>query len=500
MKYKNFIRKALIYSGNPMKQLFFFLLLFSCVSTSAQVFQAVVATDGSGTYTTIQAALNACPDNVRSIVFVKNGIYNEQVTVGSSTVASAKLISLIGESANGVIITHSQSRAASGSPTFEDVCTVKIYAKDFYAENLTVQNTAGNTGMAEAMYTAGDRQTFKNCRFLGYQDTYRSRKATRGYFENCWLEGATDFIYAGGINIFDNCTINSVSGGCATAPEDADVSISKTATVCGKFIRVGFFFRNCNLTANSNVAAGACYLGRPWNTTSGSIYLNCKLGSHINAAGWQAWGGNETTASFAEYNSMDVNGNPVDVSGRISWSFQLPKADVDNLMTTTHIFSLENGTTVYNPIPLCVAPASPVIISLAPSSITWNKVDSISGYVVLKDGNYLTAVTDTTYTDKSGISGVYSVKSIGLFGQLSKASSIPTSVENPVETTVTATMVNKIIYLHQTASIQLYSTTGKIMGSSENCDTYSVKDFSKGIYLLRIKDSNGRIRTQKLIF
>ncbi|HET7733909.1 MAG TPA: pectinesterase family protein, partial [Paludibacter sp.] len=341
-----------------MKQIFLLFLLSICLGANAQPFRFIVAADGTGNYTTIQAALDACPDGVQSLVFVKNGTYNEQVSLGSKTLASTKKISLIGESAAGVVITHSQSRAASGSPTFEDICTVKIYATDFYAENITIQNTAGNTGMAEALYTAGDRQTFKNCRILGYQDTYRSKKGTRGYFKNCWIEGAVDFIYAGGTLFFDDCNINCVKGGgYIVAPEDAYATIPKASTVIQKFLRLGFIFRNCNIIANSDVSASSYTLGRPWNTNAGAFYLNCKLGNHIKSAGWTVMGGNETSACFAEYNSIDANGNPIDITGRISWSFQLPKADVDSFLTPAKVYAA-SYTTGYNPVSLCISPLS----------------------------------------------------------------------------------------------------------------------------------------------
>jgi pectin methylesterase-like acyl-CoA thioesterase len=208
-------------------------LLIGSLNASSQVFKYVVAIDGSGDYTSIQSALNACPDGLTSMIFIKDGTYNEQVTLGSKTAASTKRISLIGESYGGVLITHSQSRASSGSPTYSDVCTVKLYASDFYAENISIQNAAGATGMAEALYTAGDRQIFRNCKVLGYQDTYRSKKGTRGYFKNCWLEGAVDFIYAGGTLFFDDCTINCVNGGGhIVAPEDSYTT--KTSSVSGK--------------------------------------------------------------------------------------------------------------------------------------------------------------------------------------------------------------------------------------------------------------------------
>ena len=481
-----------------MKQYFIVFLLCICVKSNAQPFNFIVAADGSGTHTTIQAALDACPDGVQSLIFIKNGTYNEQVSLGTKAVSSTKKISLIGESDNAVIITHSQSRASSGSPTFEDICTVKLYANDFYAENITIQNTAGNTGMAEALYTAGDRQTFKNCRILGYQDTYRSKKGTRGYFKNCFIEGAVDFIYAGGILFFDDCTINCVNGGgYITAPEDAYITIPKASTVCQKFLRVGFFFRNCNITANSDVADNSYYLGRPWAASAGTFYLNCKLGKHIKAVGWKEWSGNETTSSFAEYNSMDASGNPIDVTSRVSWSFQLPQADVDNLMTTAGIYGLVTGTT-YEPISLCIAPAVPASVIANGNVISWATVDGVAGYVILKDGKYLSSASETTFTDNSGVSGIYSIKSVGTLGLLSAATSAATALNEIIEFPQ-VTISNEMIYLYQPATINLLSSNGIKVGTAENCLTYSIKNITKGVYFLQIKDLNGVIRIQKFI-
>ena len=177
------------------------------------------------------------------------------------------MISLIGESAEGVVISSNGHRADNGL-TFYDIVTFQVYAKDFYAENLTIQNTAGNVGQAEALFTGNDKQTFKNCRILGFQDTFRSKKGTRSYFKDCWIEGAVDFIYAGGIIFFDDCSIHHVRGGYVAAPEDCFASIPKSKTACGKVLKLGFIFRNCDLTANDDVK-DQCYLGRPWSENSG---------------------------------------------------------------------------------------------------------------------------------------------------------------------------------------------------------------------------------------
>jgi len=82
-----------------------FYLLFICQITNAQPFRFIVAKDGSGTHTSIQKAINDCPDNERSLIFVKNGTYEEKVSIGTRTSKSLRKISLIGESVNDVIIT-----------------------------------------------------------------------------------------------------------------------------------------------------------------------------------------------------------------------------------------------------------------------------------------------------------------------------------------------------------------------------------------------------------
>lgn len=64
-----------------------------------------------------------------------------------------------------------------------------IRANDFYAENITFQNTAGrHAGQAVALYVSGDRAVFKQIRVLGYQDTLYATGTGRQYYENCYIE------------------------------------------------------------------------------------------------------------------------------------------------------------------------------------------------------------------------------------------------------------------------------------------------------------------------
>lgn len=472
-------------------------LLIGSVNASSQVFKYVVATDSTGDFTSIQSAINACPNNARSIIFIKNGTYNEQVTLGTSTSTSTKFISLIGESYGGVIITHNQYRASSGSPTYADVCTVKLYANDFYAENITIQNTA-TAGMAEALYTSGDRLTFRNCRILGYQDTFRTKKGVRCYFKNCWIEGAVDFIYAGGTIFFDYCTLNCVKGGGSiAAPEDRYKYIPASSTTSGKDLNLEFIFRNCNITANSDVADNSFTLGRPWNINSGTYYLNCTLGSHIKAAGWSTMSGNETTASFGEYNSMDKNGMPVSTSGRVSWSFQLAKTDVDSLLTPAYVYEQITSSTVYDPVSLCVSPTKPSIV-ITNNTISWNALNDATGYIVYRDGKYIGSTTATSFTDTSG-TGAYSVRALNSIGVLSDAATMATAISEVKMEDVGITVNHQSIILNRNVDkMQLFTTTGILISQRTNASILALNNGPQGVYLLKIYDK-GLTFTKKLI-
>ena len=88
----------------PIMKKFYFLfiaVLFFFISANAQ-YNKIVAMDGSGDYTTVQAAINAAPTSSSTpwVIFIKNGKYNEKVTIPSNK----PNIQLIGESVADVII------------------------------------------------------------------------------------------------------------------------------------------------------------------------------------------------------------------------------------------------------------------------------------------------------------------------------------------------------------------------------------------------------------
>ena len=308
------------------------LAIGMALSTWAQKL-LTVSKDGSGDYTTVQAAVDAVAEGETATIMVKAGTYDEMVKVGKRSKPSTKRISLIGEGMDKTIITAANGKNNIGSgKDVRDYATLGVFAPDFYAQDICIQNTGGKTaGQALALHMDGDRSTFYRCKITGYQDTHRTKKGVRSYYKECVIEGATDYIYAGGTCWFEHCTLNCVAGGYITAPEDITVY---TTAEDGTKIWLGFIFNECTVTKASGVSDKSVLLGRCWGAEKcGSMFLNCQLNNVIKAAGWETMGGNDGSKSYyAEYKSK--NGTALaDVSNRISWSHQLTDADYEKVNT-----------------------------------------------------------------------------------------------------------------------------------------------------------------------
>jgi pectinesterase len=302
----------------------------------------IVAKDGSGNFKTIQEAVNAVRDlsQKQFTIFIKNGVYNEKVVVPSWKTH----ISLIGESKENTIITNNDytgkdypGKDPSGKDKYMTFTTytVLVAGNYFVAENITIQNTAGRVGQAVALHVEADHVIVKNCRLLGNQDTlYLATASSRQYYEGCYIEGTTDFIFGEATVVFQNCTIKSL----------VDSYITAAATSPDQ--QFGFVFFNCTLVADT--AVKKVYLGRPWRPHAKTVYIDCALGSHIVPAGWDPWEGDamfpdkELTAYYAEYGNTG-QGSPV--KNRVAWSKQLTQKD----MKAYNIKNILKGNDNWNP-------------------------------------------------------------------------------------------------------------------------------------------------------
>lgn len=270
----------------------------------------VVAQDGSGDFFTIQEAINAVPDfrkEGRTTILIRKGNYKEKLIVPESKI----YVSLIGE--DGATLTYDdyatktnifgEDKSTSGS------ATCYIYGHNFYAENITFENSSGPVGQAVAAFVNGDRAAFKKCRFLGFQDTlYTYGDRSRQYYEDCYIEGSIDFIFGWSTTVFNRCEIHSNKNGFVTAPSTNE----------GK--EYGYVFFDCKLTAAEGV--DKVYLSRPWRPFAKAVFIRCNLGSHIVPAGWDNWNKKEAdqTVFYAEYQSTGPGAHP---TARAPYSHQL---------------------------------------------------------------------------------------------------------------------------------------------------------------------------------
>ena len=291
--------------------------------------ELVVAQDKTGDYSTIAEAL----ESVRAFmdfdvkIYVKKGTYKEKLIVPSWL----QNVEIIGEDVQNTIITNADHANMNNMGTFRTY-TVKVEGNHITFRNITIENNAPKLGQAVALHTEGDCLRFINCRFLGNQDTvYTGVAGTRLYFEDCYIEGTTDFIFGPSTAWFENCTIHSKANSYVTAASTPEN------------IKYGYIFNNCKLTAEEGV--DKVYLGRPWRPYAYTLFMNCELGKHIVKAGWDNWRNpkNEKTARYAEYKNT---GEGADISQRVSWARQLSDKDV-KMLVKSEFYTFSNTWDLY---------------------------------------------------------------------------------------------------------------------------------------------------------
>jgi pectin methylesterase-like acyl-CoA thioesterase len=140
-----------------------------------------------------------------------------------------------------------------------DSYTMKVDGNDIVVENLTISNTAGEVGQAVALHIEGDRCVFRNCRFLGNQDTmFASGENSRQYYKDCYIEGTTDFIFGPATAVFEDCLIHS--------KRDSYITAASTP----EWVDYGYVFIDCKcIWAGRGETMPRQYLsGLNWETIS----------------------------------------------------------------------------------------------------------------------------------------------------------------------------------------------------------------------------------------
>lgn len=293
-------------------KIFCTMALFFFVLQSQSQKRIIVAQDGSGNYKTVQEAFNAVPLNNKKpvLIFIKKGIYKEKLLLDSTK----EFVTIAGEDKFRTILSY-DDHTGKISPAGDTISTrtswsFKIKADNFKAENICFQNTAGPTaGQAVAVESDGDKAIFSNCRFIGDQDVlFTNSTKSRQYYEYCYIEGTTDFIFGAATAWFQQCHIHTKKNSHVTAastPQDHEF---------------GYVFNECVLTGDTSIHTAS--LGRPWRPYAAVIFMHSFIGGHIRSEGWSTWNNNDNhkTSRYAEYENYGPSADP---SKRVPWSRQL---------------------------------------------------------------------------------------------------------------------------------------------------------------------------------
>ena len=301
------------------------VLMLLSANIFSQPRHIVVAADGTGDFTSVQEAVNSIRAYMAdtTYMFIKNGIYREKIVIPSWVTN----LFMKGENAEKTVITWDDHANIRNMGTFRTY-TIWIQGSGFTAEDMTFENNAEQLGQAVAVHVDGDRAVFRRCRLLGNQDTLlTANQESRQYYEECYIEGTTDFIFGPATAWFESCRIHSKKNSYITA----------ASTV--KDHKYGYIFNRCTLTAAEGITK--VYLGRPWRSYAATVFISCELGSHILPAGWHNWDNaeNEKTTRYAEYHSTGPGASP---ATRVAWSRQLSRREAKEY-TVVNVFARHDG-------------------------------------------------------------------------------------------------------------------------------------------------------------
>ncbi|MQM23939.1 hypothetical protein Taro_057009 [Colocasia esculenta] len=274
---------------------------------------AVVAKDGSGDYTTINAALEAVPkkSNTTFVIYVKAGVYDEIVLVDKSLTN----VMMIGDGPTLTKVTGSLN-FYQNITTFK-TATFTAQGSGFIAKDMGFENSAGpEKHQAVALLSTSDMSIFYRCQMDGYQDTLYAHSG-RQFYRECTISGTIDFIFGNGAVILQNCVM------LVRQPLDNQQNIVTAQGRKQRRHEGAIIIHNSTITADSgfaraNWAKNPSFLGRPWKEYSRTFILQSEIDEVIDPKGWLPWAG-EFGLKTCFYTEFDNRGPGSKKEQRVTW-------------------------------------------------------------------------------------------------------------------------------------------------------------------------------------
>ncbi|KAH6904435.1 pectinesterase [Coprinopsis sp. MPI-PUGE-AT-0042] len=259
-------------------------------------------TTTSGEYKTLQAAVNALPnDSSARTIFIFPGTYNEQVYITRAGPLTVYGYTSDTNSYKSNQVTLQAGVPASQAGSNDASGTLRIHKDNFKLYNVNVKNTYGQGSQAIAISQYGSRVGLYACGFYGYQDTLYANKGTQVYLKG-YIEGATDFIFGRqGSAYFGGNTIAVKGPGWVTAS-------GRESNDAGSYV---FEKNTIVLASGSSNLNNKAYLGRPWGAYAKVVFKSTVINAPLNNALWSVWNtGDERTSNilFGDYNTTGIGG------------------------------------------------------------------------------------------------------------------------------------------------------------------------------------------------
>lgn len=317
-----------------------------CANQSHSRYDAIVsasASEAKNSFTSIQAALEAAPNNVTKPyrIFIHAGDYYEKIIIAKPNIhligaskSNTRLYydAYAGQQATFAGATKGQIWGTSGS------ATLTVRTTGVLLQQLTVENSfdflrndalepgaterVGNTQAVALFLDIGSDQFIaREVNLLGYQDTLYVNSG-RSWFDKSFIAGNVDFIFGRGNALFTNSEIHTAARGQPSDPHGYLVAPSTQIT--NEF---GLTFIDCKLTRAKSVPDNSVPLGRPWHPTTQfadgryadpnaigkAVFINSWMDAHITTDGWYSMSGTAKDGSkihflpedsrFFEFNS-----------------------------------------------------------------------------------------------------------------------------------------------------------------------------------------------------
>ena len=366
----------------------------------------------SGDVSSLLLAIKSAQEGDR--IFLPNGTYDFGETV--KTPISANNLSIIGQSADGVIIRNAPDVKVEGLGSAD---LFQNFSTGLYMQDLTLQNDLdyykAGTGRAPVLQDLGTQTIMKNVNMRSYQDTYYSKSGDY-YFEGGLIQGTVDYICGNGNAYFNGVTLLNKSRSATGSTGDCTITAANTSSNLK-----GYVFNGCTIETESKTFN----FGRSWGTAK-TAFLNTTINSgKLAATRWTVAGMNSAPVSYKEYNTVDKSGNGMNTpaSNIIEFTHSTGNNTMETVLSAEEAqeYALDKFFTDWNPAAIA-AQETIDTENFEPEAVYL--VENNGAFVALVKGSALSAYTQGTVRKANARGGFGAAADLSLVTGIKNAASM----------------------------------------------------------------------------